>query len=74
MAGLQMQCYGLDVPQRACGVERVRHEFADDEFGVIGNAGQCNYAASKAGLIGFTQSCAREFAARGITGTGISAS
>jgi 3-oxoacyl-[acyl-carrier protein] reductase len=36
-------------------------------IGLIGNAGQGNYAASKAGLIGFTQSCAREFAARGIT-------
>jgi 3-oxoacyl-[acyl-carrier protein] reductase len=36
-------------------------------IGLIGNAGQCNYAASKAGLIGFTQSCAREFAARGVT-------
>jgi 3-oxoacyl-[acyl-carrier protein] reductase len=36
-------------------------------IGLIGNAGQCNYAASKAGLIGFTQSCAREMAARGIT-------
>jgi 3-oxoacyl-[acyl-carrier protein] reductase len=36
-------------------------------IGLIGNAGQSNYAASKAGLIGFTQSCAREFAARGIT-------
>lgn len=36
-------------------------------IGLIGNAGQCNYAASKAGLIGFTQSCAREFASRGVT-------
>ena len=35
--------------------------------GLVGNAGQCNYAASKAGLIGFTQSCAREFASRGVT-------
>src|SRR5688572_85448 len=35
--------------------------------GLMGNAGQCNYAASKAGLIGFTQSCAREFASRGVT-------
>jgi 3-oxoacyl-[acyl-carrier protein] reductase len=35
--------------------------------GVSGNAGQANYAASKAGLIGFTKSCAKEFAARGIT-------
>ncbi|MBI5644232.1 MAG: 3-oxoacyl-[acyl-carrier-protein] reductase [Deltaproteobacteria bacterium] len=35
--------------------------------GVIGNAGQSNYAASKAGLIGFTKSIAREFAGRNIT-------
>jgi 3-oxoacyl-[acyl-carrier protein] reductase len=35
--------------------------------GLTGNAGQCNYAASKAGLIGFTQSTAKEFAARGVT-------
>ena len=36
-------------------------------IGLIGNVGQCNYAASKAGLIGFTQSAAREMASRGIT-------
>jgi 3-oxoacyl-[acyl-carrier protein] reductase len=36
-------------------------------IGLIGNAGQCNYSASKAGLIGFTQAVAREFASRGIT-------
>ena len=36
-------------------------------IGLMGNAGQCNYAASKAGLIGFTKSIAREFASRGIT-------
>ena len=35
-------------------------------IGLIGNAGQCNYAASKAGLIGFTQSAAKELASRGI--------
>jgi len=34
--------------------------------GIIGNAGQANYAASKAGLIGFTKSIAKEFAAKGI--------
>ncbi len=34
--------------------------------GVTGNAGQANYAASKAGMIGFTKSLAREFASRGI--------
>lgn len=36
-------------------------------IGLIGNAGQCNYAASKAGLIGFTKSFAREVASRSIT-------
>jgi len=36
-------------------------------IGLMGNAGQTNYAASKAGLIGFTKSCAREFASRGVT-------
>jgi 3-oxoacyl-[acyl-carrier protein] reductase len=36
-------------------------------IGLIGNAGQANYAASKAGLIGFTKSLAREVASRGIT-------
>ena len=35
--------------------------------GLIGNAGQTNYAASKAGLIGFTKSLARELASRNIT-------
>ena len=34
--------------------------------GVVGNAGQANYAASKAGLIGFTKSIAKELAPRGI--------
>ena len=36
-------------------------------IGLIGNAGQTNYAASKAGLIGLTKSLARELASRGIT-------
>ena len=35
--------------------------------GISGNAGQANYAASKAGILGFTKSVAREVAARGIT-------
>lgn len=35
--------------------------------GLMGNAGQANYAASKAGLVGFTKSVARELAPRGIT-------
>lgn len=40
-------------------------------IGLIGNAGQCNYAASKAALIGFTKSVARELASRGITANAI---
>ena len=35
--------------------------------GLMGNAGQVNYAASKAGIIGMTKSAARELASRGIT-------
>ncbi len=35
--------------------------------GVMGNAGQANYAASKAGMIGFSKSLAQEIAPRGIT-------
>ena len=35
--------------------------------GILGNAGQANYAASKAGVIGLTKSVARELASRGIT-------
>ncbi|MFI3291063.1 MAG: 3-oxoacyl-[acyl-carrier-protein] reductase [Opitutales bacterium] len=35
--------------------------------GILGNTGQANYAATKAGLIGFTKTLAREFASRNIT-------
>jgi 3-oxoacyl-[acyl-carrier protein] reductase len=35
--------------------------------GLMGNVGQANYAASKAGILGFTKSVAREMAARGVT-------
>ena len=35
-------------------------------IGLVGNAGQCNYAASKAALIGFTKSAAKEMASRGV--------
>jgi 3-oxoacyl-[acyl-carrier protein] reductase len=36
-------------------------------IGLVGNAGQANYAASKAGIIGLTKSVAKEFGSRGIT-------
>ncbi len=39
--------------------------------GLTGNAGQANYAAAKAGLIGFTKSVAREMASRGITANAV---
>jgi len=40
-------------------------------IGLTGNAGQSNYAASKAGLIGFTKSVAKELASRGITANAV---
>ncbi len=40
-------------------------------IGLTGNAGQTNYAASKAGLIGFTKSVARELASRGVTANAV---
>ena len=39
--------------------------------GLMGNSGQANYAASKAGIIGFTKSIAREYANRGVTANAI---
>ncbi|MSU46786.1 MAG: 3-oxoacyl-[acyl-carrier-protein] reductase [Lacunisphaera sp.] len=39
--------------------------------GLMGNAGQANYCAAKAGMIGFTKSIAKEFAARGVTSNAV---
>jgi len=39
--------------------------------GIMGNAGQANYSASKAGVIGFTKSIAKEVSARGITANAV---
>lgn len=39
--------------------------------GIIGNAGQANYSASKAGIIGLTKSVARELAGRGVTANAV---
>ena len=41
--------------------------FISSVVGLIGNAGQANYSASKAGLIGFAKSVAREYAGKGVT-------
>ncbi len=41
--------------------------FVSSVVGLMGNVGQANYAASKAGIIGFSKSVAREFGARNIT-------
>ncbi|MBA3003316.1 MAG: 3-oxoacyl-[acyl-carrier-protein] reductase [Desulfurivibrio sp.] len=40
-------------------------------IGFAGNAGQANYAAAKAGIVGFTKSVAKELASRGITVNGV---
>ena len=39
--------------------------------GIVGNPGQANYAAAKAGIIGFTRTIAKEVASRGITANAI---
>jgi len=41
--------------------------FVSSVVGLIGNAGQANYSASKAGLIGFAKSVAKEYASKGVT-------
>jgi 3-oxoacyl-[acyl-carrier protein] reductase len=40
-------------------------------IGIVGNAGQANYSASKAGIIGFTKSIAKEFSSRNITSNAV---
>jgi 3-oxoacyl-[acyl-carrier protein] reductase len=71
----QVQQVNLEAYFRLCraamkGMMRRRHGrivAITSVVGVTGNPGQTNYAASKAGLIGFSKSLAQEVAARGIT-------
>ncbi len=55
-------CAGLMIRNRGGSIVNV-----SSVSGMVGNPGQCNYSASKAGLIGLTKSAAKELAARGIT-------
>ena len=55
-------CSGLFIRNRGGRIVNI-----SSVSGMIGNAGQANYSASKAGLIGLTKSVARELAARNVT-------
>lgn len=55
-------CSGIFIRARAGKIINI-----SSVAGLTGNAGQCNYAASKAGLVGLTKSVARELAGRGVT-------
>lgn len=69
---LRVNLLGAFVICRAAARPMMRQKFGrivniGSTSGVIGNAGQANYAAAKAGLIGMTKSLARELGAKGIT-------
>ncbi len=62
VARLTKACIGPMMKKRAGRVISIT-----SVVGEMGNAGQCNYAAAKSGIIGFTRSLAREVGSRGIT-------
>jgi 3-oxoacyl-[acyl-carrier protein] reductase len=69
---LQVNLRAAFVAMRAAGKSMMRNKFGrivniSSVSGVIGNAGQTNYSASKAGLIGMTKSIARELAKKNVT-------
>ena len=55
-------CYSGFIRKKSCRIINI-----SSVSGIMGNAGQANYSASKAGVIGLTKSVARELASRGIT-------
>lgn len=67
---LDVNLTGAFLCTRAAAKHMIRHGGAivniSSVVGLAGNPGQANYAASKAGIIGLTKSCARELASRGV--------
>ena len=69
--GLDVMLTGVFFCSQAAGKEMIKQQSGkivniSSVVGISGNAGQANYSASKAGVIGFTKSVAKEFASRGI--------
>ncbi|MBR4232461.1 MAG: 3-oxoacyl-[Oscillospiraceae bacterium] len=59
---MMRHCAGIFIRKRSGCIVNV-----SSVAGIAGNPGQCNYSASKAGIIGLTKSAARELASRGVT-------
>ena len=60
-----VQCNVADAAECEAFINNIISEYG--RVGIFGNAGQANYAASKAGVIGLTKSASKELASRGIT-------